>query len=337
MAAIETEDLTKRYGVRPSFARPDSSGERSESDGDVVGIEDVSLTVEEGEVFGYLGPNGAGKTTTIRALLGFISPTSGHAEVLGADISDPAALRDARADVGFLPSVMGFPEDVTGGRYLDHQGRILGDERRDELLELFDPPLDREIGEYSTGNLRMLGIVRAFMHDPDLVILDEPTSGLDPLKQSHFNAFVREEVAKGTTVFFSSHVLGEVRQVCDRVGILRGGRLATVEPVDELLHRGGKRVRVRTAGDPAPVGADLEGAVERTVHDSEVQFTYGGEYQRLLEHLAAIEGIEDLEIAEPPLEDVFLHFYGEETEVESARAHGRETGTAAVKRGGGDA
>jgi len=293
MTAIETETLTKRYG-------------------DVVGIEDVSLSVSEGEIFGYLGPNGAGKTTTIRTLLGFISPTSGHAELLGADISDPAALRDARADVGFLPSVMGFPEEVTGRRYLDHHARILGDERRAELLELFDPPLDREIGEYSTGNRRMLGIVRAFMHDPDLVVLDEPTSGLDPLKQSHFNAFVREEAANGTTVFFSSHVLGEVRQVCDRVGILRGGRLVTVEPVDELLDRGGKRVRVRTGGDPSRIGADLEGAVERTVHDDEVQFTYAGDYQRLLEHLATLEHVEDLEIAEPPLEDVFLHFYGEE-------------------------
>jgi ABC-2 type transport system ATP-binding protein len=318
MAAIETEALTKKYG-------------------DVVGIEDVSLTVEEGEVFGYLGPNGAGKTTTIRTLLGFISPTSGHAEVLGADVAEPVALRDARADVGFLPSVMGFPESVTGRRYLDHQARILGDERRDELLELFDPPLDREIGEYSTGNRRMLGIVRAFMHDPDLVILDEPTSGLDPLKQSHFNAFVREEVEDGITVFFSSHVLGEVRQVCDRVGILRDGRLATVEPVDELLHRGGKRVRVRTAGDPAPVGADLEGAVERTVHDREVQFTYGGEYGRLLEHLAAIEGIEDLDIAEPPLEDVFLHFYGEETDVEPTETHGPASGISAELGGDDDA
>ncbi|AGN01026.1 ABC transporter-like protein [Salinarchaeum sp. Harcht-Bsk1] len=295
MAAIRTEDLTKRYG-------------------DVVGIEDVSLTVEEGEVFGYLGPNGAGKTTTIRALLGFITPTSGSGEVLGADISDPTALREARADVGFLPSVMGFPEEVTGRRYLDHQARILGDERRDELLELFDPPLDRAIEEYSTGNLRMLGIVRAFMHDPDLVILDEPTSGLDPLKQSHFNAFVRGEVADGTTVFFSSHVLGEVRQVCDRVGILRGGRLVTVEPVDELLHRGGKRVRVVT-DEPDRVGAGLDGAVERTVHDGEVQFTYAGDYQALLHHLAALDSVQDVEIAEPPLEDVFLHFYGEENEI----------------------
>ncbi|GAB3686698.1 ABC transporter ATP-binding protein [Salinarchaeum chitinilyticum] len=313
MAAIRTENLTKRYGAKRRLSLPWRDRSDGES-GPVVGIEDVSLTVEEGEIFGYLGPNGAGKTTTIRTLLGFLSPTSGHAELLGADVTDPTALREARADVGFLPSVMGFPENVTGRRYLDHQARILGDERRDELLELFDPPLDREIGEYSTGNRRMLGIVRAFMHDPDLVVLDEPTGGLDPLKQSHFNAFVREEADQGTTVFFSSHVLGEVRQVCDRVGILRGGRLATVEPVDELLDRGGKRVRVRTGGDPAAIGRDLEGVVERTVHDGEVQFTYGGDYERLLDHLASIESIEDLEIAEPPLEDVFLHFYGEETD-----------------------
>jgi len=317
MAAIRTEGLTKRYGSRRRFPLPWREQPKGE-DGPVVGIEDVSLTVEKGEIFGYLGPNGAGKTTTIRTLLGVISPSAGDAEVLGADVTDPAALRGAKARIGFLPSVMGFPEDVTGRRYLDHQARILGDERREELLELFDPPLDREIGEYSTGNRRMLGIVRAFMHDPDLVILDEPTAGLDPLKQSHFNAFVREEAASGTTVFFSSHVLGEVRQVCDRVGILRGGRLATVEPVDELLDRGGKRVRVRTRGDPGAVGVGLEGVVERTVHDREVQFTYGGEYQRLLDHLAGIEAIEDLEIAEPPLEDVFLHFYGEETETEHA-------------------
>ncbi|WP_284014765.1 ABC transporter ATP-binding protein [Halobaculum litoreum] len=313
MHPIELDGLTKRYG-------------------DVRGVEDLSLTVREGEVFGFLGPNGAGKTTTIRTLMGFQSPTAGTATVLGADVRDAAALRAARANVGYLPSEPGFDERVTGRRLLRYHGALRGDVRSETLLETFDPPLDRPVGDYSRGNRQMLAIVLAFMHDPDLVIMDEPTAGLDPLKQERFLSFVRAERARGKTFFFSSHVLGEVRKVCDRVGIVRDGRLAALEDVDDLLHRSGKAVRVEIA---EPIEADafaLDGAHDVTVDGggpepgtagaeeapgaaggtatagATVSFTYTGRYEPLLRHLLGYEVV-DLTVEEAPLEEVFMRFY----------------------------
>jgi ABC-2 type transport system ATP-binding protein len=171
--AIEIDGLTKRFGT-------------------VTAVEDVRFTVERGEVFGFLGPNGAGKTTTINALLGLLHPTAGTARVLGADVRDEAALVAARERIGYLPSNPGFDEDATGAAVLDLFGAMRGEPRREALLDLFTPPLDRPIREYSSGNRQMLGLVLAFAHDPDLVVLDEPTAGLDPLKQERFNEFLRE-------------------------------------------------------------------------------------------------------------------------------------------------
>ncbi|WP_254766204.1 ABC transporter ATP-binding protein [Salinilacihabitans rarus] len=297
MAAIDVTDLTKTYG-------------------DVVGVDSLDFAVEEGEIFGYLGPNGAGKTTTIRTLLGLLAPTAGTATVLGADVRDEAALIEAKRRVGYLPAELGFDEDATGERVLDYFASVRGDERREELLELFTPPLDRKIREYSSGNLRMLGLIQAFAHDPDLVVLDEPTAGLDPLKQERFNEFLAAERERGTTIFFSSHVLSEVRRVCDRVGILRDGRLVALEDVEDLLDRGGKRVRLHLADPEAfEPWADVADVVER---GAEIQFTYTGEYNALVERLAGYD-IEDVEIAEPPLEDVFMHYYGE-GEADDARS-----------------
>ena len=232
MTAIVLDGLTKDYG-------------------EVLANDDVSFAVERGEIFGYLGPNGAGKTTTIRMLLGFIAPTAGAATLLGADVTDEAVLIEARRHVGYLPDDPQFDESATGREILDLHAAIKGDERSEELLELFDPPLDRKIREYSHGNVRKLGLVTTFMHDPELVILDEPTGGLDPLMKQRFAEFVRNERENGLTVFFSSHVLGEVRRLCDRVGIIRQGRLVTVEPIESLLDRSGKVVRV-VADDPIP-------------------------------------------------------------------------------------
>ena len=232
MNAIELDGLTKDYG-------------------EVLANDDVTFAVDRGEIFGYLGPNGAGKTTSIRILLGFIAPTAGAATLLGADVTDESALIDAKRRVGYLPDDPQFDESATGREVLDLHADIKGDDRSEELLELFDPPLDRKIREYSHGNVRKLGLVTTFMHDPDLVILDEPTGGLDPLMKQRFAEFVRRENEAGLTVFFSSHVLGEVRRLCDRVGIIRQGRLVTVEPIESLLDRSGKVVRV-VADDPIP-------------------------------------------------------------------------------------
>jgi ABC-2 type transport system ATP-binding protein len=305
MAAIETDGLSKYYG-------------------DVRGVEDLTFGVEEGEVFGFLGPNGAGKTTTIRTLMGFLSPTAGTATVLGADIRDAAALREARARVGYLPADPGMNENVTGRRLIEYHGALRGDVRSDELLELFEPPLDRKVGEYSRGNRQMLAIVLAFMHDPDLVIMDEPTSGLDPLKQERFLAFVRAERERGKTFFFSSHILGEVRKVCDRIGIVRDGFLVELEDVESLIDRTGKLVRASVGGTVPAEEFAIEGAHDVTVdgrgagaesttpgEETTVSFTYTGAYEPLLAHLLNYD-LRDLAIEEAPLEEVFMRFYGED-------------------------
>ena len=300
MAVIEISDLTKRYG-------------------EIAANDGVSFDVEAGEIFGYLGPNGAGKTTTIRLLLGLIRPTSGTAEVLGADIRDRRALTEAKANVGYLPDTLGFEERLTGREALDYFARMRGDERREELLELFHPPLDQRIETYSAGNRRMLGIVQAFMHDPDLVILDEPTSGLDPLKQDRMHAFLENERDAGKTIFFSSHVLSEVQRVCDRVGIIREGQLAALEDIETLLKRGGKDVRVQLS-EPVDDGQFVtEEMIDLETVDSTVRFTYTGEPAALLEHLVGFE-IEDVEIGDPRLEDIFKHYYGDEREGVPAEA-----------------
>ena len=291
MSALETVGLTKYYG-------------------ETRGIEDLTLAVESGEVFGYLGPNGAGKTTTIRTLLGFITPTDGEATVLGYDVRDERALIEAKRHIGYLPSDPGFDTEITGRKLLAYHAELKGDVRSDELLERFDPPVDRDIGEYSRGNVQKLAIVQAFMHDPDLVIMDEPTSGLDPLMQERFYEFVREERDRGTTIFFSSHILSEVRKVCDRVGIIRDGQLVTLEAVETLLDRSGKHVRVVVAEAVERSDFEFEGVHDLTV-DGTISFTFTGDYDVLLDHLQRYT-VQDLEIDEAPLEDVFMRFYGDE-------------------------
>ncbi|PSQ18032.1 ABC transporter [Halobacteriales archaeon QS_8_69_26] len=289
MSALAVDGLTKYYG-------------------DVRGVEDLSFSVREGEVFGFLGPNGAGKTTTIRTLMGFLRPTSGTATVLGRDVRDEAELIEAKRDVGFLPAEPAFDESVTGRRILDYHARLKGDDRRSELLASFEPPLDRPVGEYSRGNEQKLAIVAAFMHDPDLLVMDEPTSGLDPLLQDRFHGFVRGEREAGKTAFFSSHVLSEVRKVCDRVGILRDGRLVTLESIGEILSRSGKRVRVQVAEDVGPAAFEMPGA--HGVSGGEViSFTFTGEYGTLLDRLREYTVL-DLDVEEAPLEEVFARFYG---------------------------
>lgn len=306
MAAIELDGLTKDYG-------------------EVLANDGLTFSVERGEVFGYLGPNGAGKTTTIRMLLGFIKPTSGAASVLGRSILDERALIEAKRRIGYLSDEPGFDERATGRTILDLHTSVKGDERSEELLELFDPPLDRPIREYSRGNIQKLGIVTTFMHDPELVILDEPTSGLDPLMKQRFAEFLRAEQDRGVTVFFSSHVLSEVRRLCDRVGIIRNGKLVDIEPIEALLRRSGKVVRV-DAAEPVPVDVlEMEGVhdLEATVTDydsadpdrefTECAFTFTGDINDLLRRFAEYD-LRDLSVEEAPLEDVFLQFYGGESD-----------------------
>ncbi|WP_128477560.1 ABC transporter ATP-binding protein [Halorussus pelagicus] len=309
MTAIETTGLTKYYG-------------------DTRGIDDLSIEVESGEVFGFLGPNGAGKTTTIRTLLGFVAPTGGSATVLGRDVTDESALVDAKRRIGYLPSSPGLDEGVTGRRLIRYHAALKGDERSDDLLDRFDPPVEREVGEYSTGNKQKLALVLAFMHDPDLVIMDEPTSGLDPLMQERLYEFIEDEQARGTTFFFSSHILSEVRKVCDRVGIIRDGRLVAMEGVEELLDRSGKHVSVSVESTLDAADFDLPGVHDFEASDGDASFMFTGEYDALLDHLRNYRVV-DVEIEEAPLEDVFMKFYDD-----SADRSTPNGSTAAASAGG---
>ncbi len=288
MPAIECRSLTKYYG-------------------DVRGIEDVSFAVEDGEVFGFLGPNGAGKTTAIRTLLGFLSPTQGSATLLGHDATDPRESRAARERTGYLPADPGLDEDRTAAAFLDHQAALRGAERREALVARFGLDESRRIGDLSRGNRQKVALVAAFMHDPDLLLLDEPTSGLDPLLQEEFTALVRERVADGASVLLSSHVLGEVAALCDRVGVLREGRLAAVESVETLRSRGGKQVRVRVAENVDREAFEVRGAMNLRVGES-VSFTWTGEYDALIDLLDGFT-VRDLEVVDAPLEDAFMTFY----------------------------
>src|SRR5215204_1529915 len=223
--AIDTERLTKTYGRKTR------------------GIEEVDLAVEEGEVFGFLGPNGAGKTTTVRPLLGLLRPTGGRGEVFGLDIIKDSV--GVRVRIGNLPGEFALEDKMTGEGLLRFFARLrgvkdLGYAR--ELVERLGAELHRPMRKLSRGNKQKIGLIQAMFHRPPLLILDEPTGGLDPLVQEEFLEIVGEVRAEGHTVFLSSHVLSDVERICDRVGIIREGRLVTVEPTDELINKAFRHV-----------------------------------------------------------------------------------------------
>jgi ABC-2 type transport system ATP-binding protein len=288
---IELEGLTKYYG-------------------DVKGIEDLSFSVEEGEVFGFLGPNGAGKSTTIRLLLGLITPTAGSGRLLGRDVRDRRGLQQAMAHIGHIPDDVEFYDEMTGRRVLDYFAGFRGDARREELLERFPIPEDRAVKEYSSGNRQKLAIVQAFMHDPDLLVMDEPTTGLDPLLQNEFYELLAEEQRRGVSVFFSSHILSEVRRTCDRVAIIRDGQLVTLENIQALLEKSGKVVTAQFVESPDPGVFEFDGVSQVSVDDGSYTIILTGNYDGLVERLADYS-IRELSIRETSLEDVFMHFYDE--------------------------
>jgi len=291
---IETDGLTKYYG-------------------DVRGLEDLSIAVERGEIFGFLGPNGAGKSTAIRVLLGLLQPTDGEARLLGHNVTDRTELLEAKRHLGYLPSDVTFYNRVTGEAVLDYVGRLRGDERRAELLERFPVPLDRNVKAYSSGNKQKLAIVATFMHDPELVIMDEPTSGLDPLVQNEFYALLEERQERGGTSFFSSHILSEVRRVCDRVGIIRKGRLIELDTVDNILEAGGTIVTVQLEENPPASALEFPGTAHVERQDDTYRLVLAQEFDALIDRLHEYT-VRDLTVREASIEDVFMHFYGETDE-----------------------
>jgi ABC-2 type transport system ATP-binding protein len=291
--AIETEALTKRYGRHR-------------------GIEEVSFEVQPGEVFGFLGPNGAGKTTTIRTLLDLIHPTSGSARIFGLDSRRESVA--IRARLGNLPGDFGFGREATGReavRLLSRLRGLDGAARSEELARRFRADLDRQLGQLSRGNRQKVGLILAVFHRPELLILDEPTSGLDPLMQEEFLALVAEERERGCAVFLSSHELDEVQRVCDRVGIVRGGRLIAVERMADLLGKARRRFSVQLAD---PTGLErlqaLPGVSDLELSGNRATFTAAGDLDAVVRELAG-HHVADLEATHPSLEEVFLGYYDE--------------------------
>jgi ABC-2 type transport system ATP-binding protein len=276
------------------------------------GILDLDLAVEPGEVFGYLGPNGAGKTTTIRLVLDFIRPTRGSVTVFG--LEGHRASRAIRRRVGYLPGDLRLYESLSGRELIDYFGRLRGHpagERAAEVARRLDCDLTREIRSLSSGNRQKVGLVQAFMSDPDLLILDEPTNGLDPLVQQTFYELVTEARARGATVFLSSHVLPEVERVCDRVGIIREGRLVAVESMAALRARAMRHLEVEFRGEiPRDAFERVPGVGDLSVVDRVLRCTVVGPMDPILKAVNRFE-VRVLTSSEPSLEEVFLAYYGD--------------------------
>jgi ABC-2 type transport system ATP-binding protein len=292
---IRTEKLTKSYGSHR-------------------GIVDVDLEVRRGEVFGFLGPNGAGKTTTIRVLLDLIRPTSGKAYVFDIESSvDPTSIHRR---IGYLPGEFALYDRLTGRQTLEYFGNLRGGVDRAyqaELIERFDLDASRRFREYSKGNKQKVGLVAALQHRPELLLLDEPTSGLDPLVQQTFFGLLRERVQDGATAFLSSHILSEVERSCDRVAIIRDGRLVQVDRVDALRDLAHHQVELRFAGEP-PVEEfkKLAGVSDLAVEDHLLRLRVFGPITPVVQAAARL-GVTDFLSREPSLEETFLAQYGRES------------------------
>jgi ABC-2 type transport system ATP-binding protein len=269
--------------------------------------------VRTGEVFGFLGPNGAGKTTTIRILLDLLRPTSGEAKVLGLDARRGGV--EARRRIGYLPGDLELYPKLTARETLTYLASLRGGvpagaiERLGERLGL---ELDRPVGTFSHGNRQKVGVVQAFMHEPELLVLDEPTAGLDPLLQQEFQRLVREAAAEGRTVFLSSHVLSEVERIAHRVGILRAGTIVALEEVATLKQRANRNLEVELARPPvAAEFAALPNVREATVEGPHLHLRVEGSVDAVVKALAAHEVV-SITSHEPDLEELFLDYYRDE-------------------------
>ena len=289
---IETESLTKRYGTSR-------------------GIEELTLWVDPGEIYGFLGPNGAGKTTTIRTLLDLLHPSAGRAMLFGLDSHRDS--RAIRARLGNLPGDFTCDTRLSGREFLHFcaQARGLpGLGSASTLAQRFEADLDRRMGDLSRGNRQKIGLIQALFHDPELLLLDEPTTGLDPLMQEEFLAVVTEFRDRGGTVFLSSHDLAEVERVCGRVAVIRDGRTAAVENVSELRGRSYHNVAIEFASpvDPAEF-TRIAGVSDLALDGSRITFRITGAVDPVVK-AAAHHTVLDLELTEPTLEELFLSFYG---------------------------
>jgi ABC-2 type transport system ATP-binding protein len=288
---IETQQLTKSYGK-------------------FRGIVDVDLAVNQGEIFGFLGPNGAGKTTTIRVLLDLIRPTSGQAKVFGIEASDDPVAIHRR--IGYLPGEWNLYDRLTGAETIRYFANLRGGIDQayvDQLVQRLDLDPSRRFREYSRGNKQKVGLITALQHRPELLILDEPTSGLDPLVQQTFNELLFEAKADGRTVFLSSHIISEVERTCDRVAIIREGRIVRLDTVEGVRSLAAHEVELRFAApvDPAPFAA-IEGVANLAAEGRTLRMLVSGPIAPVV-RLAGRYDLVDFVSREPSLEEVFLTEY----------------------------
>lgn len=289
MNVIEINQLTKNYGK----AR---------------GISDVSFNVEEGEVFGFIGPNGAGKSTTIRTLLGLIFPTSGNATIFGKDCIKEGP--EIRKEVGYLPSEVFYYDKMKVIDLLKYSASFYKKDctkRMKELSSMMELDLNRRIEDLSYGNKKKVGIVQGLLHEPKLIILDEPTSGLDPLMQQKFFDIIKEENQKGATIFFSSHILTEVQELCNRVAIIKEGKIVKVEEIKNLREDNYKKITLR-GHDILVTKYNFEGITNIKLIEDGVHFFYKGDINQMTKAISA-DNLKDVLIEEPTLEEIFMHYY----------------------------
>jgi ABC-2 type transport system ATP-binding protein len=289
---IEITDLSKFYGK----AR---------------GIEHIDLRINEGEIFGFIGPNGAGKSTTIRILMNMIFPTSGSASIMGMDVI--METKKIKKLVGYIPSDANAYSSMDVNEFLSYCIRFYevqdGEKRISELTEMFELDRNRKITDLSLGNRKKVSIVQSLLHRPRLLILDEPTTGLDPLMQSVFFELIRSENKNGMTIFFSSHILGEVQMLCKRVAIIKEGKIIQLEDIDNLRKKQLKKVTVEFPDKVSSESFKIPGFEELIYGPGNlVTFMYSGNINELIAFLAGRKII-NLMIEEPLLDEIFLHYY----------------------------
>lgn len=288
---IETKNLTKYYGKSR-------------------GIIDVNLSVEEGEIFGFIGPNGAGKSTTIRTLLSLIYKTSGEARIFGLDCeSEKVKIME---EVGYLPSEVFYYDNMRALDLLRYSASFYQKDcskRIEELSTLLQLDLHKKIEDMSLGNKKKVGIIQGLLHAPRLIILDEPTSGLDPLMQKTFFNLMKAENKRGATILFSSHILSEVQRICDRVAIIKEGRIVAVQKIGEQ-QSAYKSVSFTVKNGVVPPDITIDGAQNLEISGPSVSFIFKGDVNRLLSKIGEYPLL-NVDITEPTLEDIFMHYYAE--------------------------
>ena len=288
MNVIEASDLCKNYG-------------------NDVGIKNINLEIKKGEVFGFIGPNGAGKSTFIRTLLGLLHPSTGTAKVLGHNIKNKS--EEIRKKLGYLPSEVNYYDGMSSRELLEYHAGFyenIDTTKIKTLSEIFELDLDRKIEELSFGNKKKCAIIQSVIHEPDLLILDEPTSGLDPLMQNRFFELLEEENNKGTSIFFSSHILAEVQRLCNRAAIIRKGEISAVEDIQSLLEKQMKKARF--VFKEKQELKFISGVQNPTWTNNKLTFDYIGPIKELIQWMNQLD-LQDAVLEEPDLETIFMNYY----------------------------